>query len=263
MRLEKIIKSVIDMKLSSNSLITRADEGASIASLYYVENTNKQNYYLKIQEIKKNHCSLLKEKVAYEWLSNQLLVPEVVFYELYDNYEVLCISEIAGVNFDKIKDRLKHEEIIKLYAKGLKVIHSIPVSNCIIINELDTKIEQAYYRMDNDLVNCDDFEDEYKEFTPRELFQLLIEKRPMTHEPVFTHGDYCFDNIILSNDGSIGYIDLGNSGIADRYQDIALAIRSIKHDYGDEYLDLFYDEYGIDEIDQERFDFYIILDEFS
>ncbi|GFN34540.1 phosphotransferase [Tepidimicrobium xylanilyticum] len=58
-----------------------------------------------------------------------------------------------------------------------------------------------------------------------------------------------------------GFIDLGRGGIADIYQDIALAVRSFKNKFKtDKYIDLFFEYLGI-EPDWERINYYILLDE--
>ena len=50
---------------------------------------------------------------------------------------------------------------------------------------------------------------------------------------MFTHGDYCLPNVLLIEDGAggfrvSGFVDCGNAGIADRYQDLALCARSVR-----------------------------------
>lgn len=50
-------------------------------------------------------------------------------------------------------------------------------------------------------------------------------------------------------------------GIADTYQDIALCVRSLKHNFGtDEYTELLFKHLDM-EPDWERIDYYILLDE--
>lgn len=79
---------------------------------------------------------------------------------------------------------------------------------------------------------------------------------------VFTHGDFCPDNIIVADNHLPGYIDLGGGGVADKYQDIALAVRSIQHDLGNEWVDLFFKEYGLQEPNLKKINFYRQIDEF-
>ena len=66
-----------------------------------------------------------------------------------------------------------------------------------------------------------------------------------------------------------GFIDLGDCGIGDKWRDIALLYRSLKHnfdgtyggkDYPDFHPDRLFDAMGI-EPDREKLDYYILLDE--
>jgi aminoglycoside phosphotransferase len=79
---------------------------------------------------------------------------------------------------------------------------------------------------------------------------------------VFTHGDYCLSNIMISDGEVSGFIDWGRGGVADRYQDLALAIRSIIYNFGKEHVPLFLDAYGVKELDEAKIYDYQLLDEF-
>ncbi len=50
--------------------------------------------------------------------------------------------------------------------------------------------------------------------------------------------------------------------MADRYQDLALAARSIAYNFGAEWIKPFLDAYGLTEIDPAKIAFYKLLDEF-
>ncbi len=67
-----------------------------------------------------------------------------------------------------------------------------------------------------------------------------------------------------------GFIDLGKMGPADRWQDIAIAIRSLDHNFDGRYSDgkrifdfkpqMLLDAIEI-ELDEEKYKYYILLDE--
>ncbi len=58
-----------------------------------------------------------------------------------------------------------------------------------------------------------------------------------------------------------GFIDFGRAGISDRYQDIALAVRScIRNFQTDCYIPLFLQEYGITNPDVSKITYYRLLD---
>ena len=65
----------------------------------------------------------------------------------------------------------------------------------------------------------------------------------------------------LKGDKLIKVIDLGRSGRADKWYDIAFCVRSIREDIGEEqYVELFFDLLGI-KPDWEKIKYYILLDE--
>lgn len=100
------------------------------------------------------------------------------------------------------------------------------------------------------------------------LLQWLYDNQPK-EEPVLSHGDFCLPNIFGTGTQITGYIDLGMTGIADRWCDIAICHRSLSHNYAGRYGNkvysgyddmLLFKELGI-EPDWEKIRYYILLDE--
>jgi kanamycin kinase/aminoglycoside 3'-phosphotransferase-3 len=48
---------------------------------------------------------------------------------------------------------------------------------------------------------------------------------------VFSHGDYCLPNIFLDGENPVGFLDLGQAGIADRWQDIYWCVWSMHYNF--------------------------------
>ena len=114
------------------------------------------------------------------------------------------------------------------------------------------------YLLNNDLadVDCENWEEDTPFKDPRELYDFLKTEKP-EEELVFSHGDLGDSNIFVKDGKVSGFIDLGRSGRADKWYDIAFCVRSIREDIGEEqYVELFFDLLGI-KPDWEKIKYYI------
>lgn len=104
---------------------------------------------------------------------------------------------------------------------------------------------------------------------PEELLSWLENNRP-SEDIVLTHGDYCLPNIFAKDGRVTGFIDIGRMGPADRWQDIAILIRTLHHNFNGYYggpavfpqfrPEMVLDELGIP-MDEEKYRYYLLLDE--
>lgn len=234
--------------------------GCSAARVFRLDAKNEKLLYLKIAA-RAGENSLLPERLKLDWLKNRLPVPEVAAFARDSDSDYLLLSAISG--FDASGDFYKNRaaEVVEQTAKGLKMIHDLPVADCPFDARLEYKIEAARRRMANGSVDESDFDAERAGRTAADLFGELLETKPLTEDLVFTHGDYCLPNIILENTRLNGFIDWGNAGVADKYQDIALLARSVASNFGAEWTKYLFELYGI-EPDWEKICFYQLLDEF-
>jgi aminoglycoside phosphotransferase len=245
-----------------NKTITENIIGCEIGNVYKITDNNNSSIYLKIKE-KTPNFDLKREYSKTLWLSNIFHVPKVLNYSLFDDKEYFLMEELKGYMSYESQYFESNEQIIKLIAKSLKKLHSIDIFDCPFHETLKTKISKAKYNVDNNLVDESDFDDENLGNSSIELFKKLLSKLPKEEYLVLTHGDYCMPNIIIDNDLNVGFIDLGRFGVADRYQDISLILRSLEDNFNTKnYNELFLSEYGLKEIDNEKLTFYRLLDEF-
>ncbi|WP_052466698.1 APH(3') family aminoglycoside O-phosphotransferase [Beduini massiliensis] len=239
--------------------VTENQVGCSEDGVYFLTN-NKQNYYLKISRNKE----ILNEVKAYRYLEGKLNVPKVYEFIEKEGQHFLLMSEVKGrMLYELLKEDI--QGTIKLYASALKMLHELPIEDYPIQRDLSEWIQTAQKNLPN--VDLDTLEDITKARGLEATFERLVALRPLERDLVVCHGDFCMPNVLVGD--QIGFIDLGRSGVDDRYQDIALALRSLKTNiemihqpYLESYTMLFLETYGIDKIDERKREFYFLLDEF-
>lgn len=66
-----------------------------------------------------------------------------------------------------------------------------------------------------------------------QAFARLRELAPVQEqEVVVCHGDYCLPNVLLDDGRVVGYVDLGEVGLAERWRDLAVATWSVTWNLG-------------------------------
>ncbi len=247
-----------DLQTLLDGMICEVDDiGRSTAGVYRYYN-NVISYFLKVQPALQE---LHREYKVMEWLQDKLPVPRIIYFNSYNGYEYLLMTEINGEMLCSNYSINNPEKTVKLLADGIKMLKTISIQDCPFDNSLEIKLEEALDNINNNLVDISDWEENNRFNTPKELLEYLRTSKPKEFTPIFAHGDYCLPNIITKDNQINGFIDLGRGGIADIYQDIALCVRSLRHNFDtDEYNTLFFKHLGI-EPNWEKIDYYILLDE--
>lgn len=239
-------------------------EGMSPAKVYKLVGEN-ENLYLKMTDnrYKGTTYDVEREKDMIRWLEGKLLVPKVLHFEQYEVWNNLLMSKVDGVLCsEEYETEQNPEKIIRLYVECIKLFQSIDISDCPFNNNIDNRLVELDYLLNSNLadIDCENWEEDTPFKDPRELYDFLKMKKPK-EELVFSHGDLGDNNILLNNGKISGIIDLGRSGKADKWYDIAFCVRSIREDIGEEkYVKLFFDLLSI-EPDWEKIKYYILLDE--
>ena len=228
-------------------------------------------YVLKIQQ---QTPETENEKDIIAWLGGRLPVPEIPAYYVENQIAYTLMSRITGKMLCDEEYLNEPAKLIKLVAEGLKLLWSVDVSDCPCrVSPLDERLKAARWNVENGQVDLDNVEPETfgpNGFSnPKELLTWLEQNRP-EEDIVLTHGDFCLPNIFADNNQISGFIDLGKMGPADRWQDLAIALRSLEHNFsgrynnGNSYFefepDMLLDELGM-EMNEEKNRYYMLLDE--
>ena len=214
-------------------------------------------YYLKMAK----EGLLTNEYSKLNWLENKIdkLVPHIVLYEVENNVEYLITESLKGemVCSDFY---LKNPSLgIPVVVEAFKKIYEIDITDCPYNVSLDYKLNLVKYNIDNKLIEIENVDkkvlDKYK--TLEGIYKYLVDNR-FEEELCFSHGDISLPNIYADNNHFSGFLDVGDCGIADKWFDIAIATRTIKFNYGDEYLKDFYDGIGVIP-DYKKIDYYLLM----
>ena len=250
------IRKLLERHFNSYTVAPILD-GAGESVKYKITVNGNENFILKIQR-----AGLQNEYLNYKWLKGKLPVPDIIFFSCEKEFEAICLTEVKGKTLEKYMGLWTPEKVVEQYALSLKKMHSLTIDKYALKQNLQNRIAAAKYNLKNGKVDKDNLQPENQSEDISELFKTLLSLVPTNHEPVFTHGDFCFDNIIFNDTQISGYIDLANGGVADKYQDIGLAVRNINETFGSGYVSLFFSRYGLDKINEDKIKFYILLDEF-
>lgn len=153
-------------------------------------------------------------------------------------------------------EQVTAETAVRLMAEALRRLHALDVANCPFDHRAGVRVAAASARYHAGLYDGDD-----PEQGPADHVRLMAGV-PTSEDLVVTHGDACFPNFMTENGRLTGFIDCGRLGVADRYQDLALACRSLDWNYGAAAIPAFLAAYGIVEPDRAKLEWYTLLDEF-
>ena len=241
--------------------------GESGASVWRCSVEGAPTLYLKTAAFAAG-LRLHQEAVRLRWMkAHDLPVPAVREYGHTDNAEYLLLDEVPGVPASDPTWRRFLPEVVAALGEALARLHRTPIADCPFDHRLARQVNEACRRVAAGRVREEDFDEERAGRGATDLLTELLTTTPEGEDLVFSHGDFCLPNVVLDRaaDGTVqvvGLVDCGRAGVADRHQDLALAVRSIAHNLGRGWVRPFLQAYGLPHPQPERLRFYTLLDEF-
>lgn len=205
---------------------------------------------------------LADEARRLDWLRKRTSVPRVLSLGRAHDSCWFTMTLLAGTPGHELAAAARPKAVVEL-ASALRRMHAQAAPNCPFDQRIEAQLARAEQNTRDGWVDESDFDASRRGRTAVDLLAQLQRERPAVEEPVLTHGDCCLPNVLFLDDGSLsGFVDCPRAGLADRHQDLALAIRSLRFNWGEAYVAMFVDAYGRDAVDERRLAWYELLDEF-
>ena len=194
-----------------------------------------ENSVLKIEDV----TPYTEENIAaMEWLAQRIPSPKIIHHEVLDGKSYLLMSRIPGRMSCDPALLEQPQVVLDALADGLRLLWRTDPTGCPRDRTLPHLLKEARWRVENGLVDMDNVEPEtfgpggFE--SPVALLQWL-ESDPVPSVPVLAHGDYCLPNVFLLDGKFSGFVDMGDTGLGEKWRDIALCYRSLRHNYDGSY----------------------------
>ena len=213
-----------------------------------------------------SHIAMLR------WLEDRLPAPKVLATAEERGMQYLLMSRIHGKMACDAQYTQNAAHLAELLAEALRILQAVDTTDCPVVHTLEQDLAEAEYRVAHGLVDVEDCEPEtfapggFRD--PEHLLHWLRDNKP-EEEMTFCHGDLCLPNVFFEGDRLSGFIDLGDCGLRDKYRDLALCHRSLRHNISGRYAarpapnfnpDILFHKLGITP-DPEKLRYHVLLDE--
>jgi aminoglycoside 3'-phosphotransferase I len=198
-----------------------------------------------------------------QWMAERLAVPAVHHAVTINDNTWLLMTALPGKTAYQLLSDMpdQRETIVRQLALFLKSLHAVPAAACPFDSTHTLRLALARTRLEAGLVDTEDFDDARAGWTAEQVWAEMQDLLPLPSERVVTHGDFSLDNILLADGHITGCIDVGRLGIADPYQDLAILWNCLGA-FDTALQDQLFRDYGITDIDHQRLQFHLMLDEF-
>jgi aminoglycoside 3'-phosphotransferase II len=242
--------------------IALVNAGMSGASIFRVTAEHGIDHFLKIGA--GTVADQLRQEIERtEWLASAgIRVPRVLAHCAMDNFTAVAMSSLGGRSAEQLGRETMWPSAVAAIARAFAHLHSVPVSTCPFDERLEIRLARARLLVRSDDIDPAEFDERNAGLTPQELYERVASRVPGHEDCVVTHGDATLSNLILGDDGQVGFVDCGHCGRADRYVDLALLAGELQRRLGTDGFNAFTAAYGGLRWDESKAEFYRDLYEF-
>lgn len=219
----------------------------------------------RVSEESENHLAMLR------WVDDRIPAPRVIESVELGGFRWTLMTRISGEMACADHWRGDPNRLVQVLAEAMKRLWAVDISGCPVDQSAEAKLERARKiveagEVNMELVDPETFgEDGF--LSPAALLEWLEENRPEP-DPVLSHGDLCLPNVFIEDWRLSGFLDLGRSGVGDRWNDIAICWRSLRDNFGGHYgeavegfdPDVLFEALGVEK-NEEKLRYYLLMDE--
>lgn len=170
----------------------------------------------------------------------------------------LLSEALPGIMAADPRLRADPATLVPILARALRRFHDIPAGECPFPFTAADALARIRRRVAAGQIGPADMHDQHQHLSPAGALAELERLRPDREDLVICHGDYCLPNVLIEDGVAVGFVDLGELGVADRWWDLATGSWSVTWNLGPGWEDLFLASYGV-ERDERRIAFYRLL----
>jgi aminoglycoside 3'-phosphotransferase II len=178
------------------------------------------------------------------WLSGKgVRVPDLV--RVFDDGRrgAVMMTAMPGAHPQQV--RQPTALVVRHLAQGLRALHCIAAADCPFDETTAVRLARAREMIKDGRVAGEHFDERNRGRSPQAIYEQLVASTPQPEDVVVVHGDAKFDNLLIDDDGNLGFIDCGHAGRGDRYLDLEAITSDIEEHFGAQWIEPFARDYGV------------------
>ena len=230
------------------------ERGMSEAKLFHLRDRTGNKLFLKIwlaPQLSESRNEVERTK----WLARRRVrVP--TFIRVFEDKSLAAILMTALPGHHPQDAPKPRSVLIRNLAQGLFRLHSISSVDCPFDETIRVRLRRAREMIRHGHITPECFSERNQGISAELIYSRLKQCIPDHEDLVLVHGDATFDNLLIDDDGSIGFIDCGHAGRGDRYLDLSSTLQDIQEHYGSDAIAAFARSYNRLNLDPRKLDFF-------